>query len=382
VADESLSWMTEKGSGRRLSSIYRKMQLKEASMIGRDRTSDNPPSSSSSPSLISAPSVYQGTVMGIPPNEDNGTDQQHQISDSMVEFDDACDDIAWIAPFIIDETKCEDIISKYESQCCPPPQPPTLHVEFCSVCPIIFDKDSNSTNKNKWISFMGDPERSVPFSGGKTCRDIDDELHREAMSFHVESCDSARKMSFGDYLDPFSFCSCYYIDLDDDSREPSFIEAPNICSFCAVDMMQNPNFVVREDDIPFTCRDAAELAPFVSEHSFCLDVYASWIRGCGCSVSNSTDLGDGTGTPNTTTNLTDINKTTDDKEEEQNDIDSPDVLWLAPIVFIAGSCLYACLKKLDALDDDGPDLAGARWRQEQPHRRHHRHQEQKEEEEV
>lgn len=284
--------------------------------------------------------------------------------------------------------------------------------KVCSVCP---NYSVEETNHQKALTFLiGKPNRVVPFTEGKTCQYIDGIL-RDVESIG-EACDVARKIAFRDYIDPISFCECYVERFDDlDNSLSGFIDPPNLCPFCRVDKMTVPDWIVATsyNHTAFTCRDAAELAPFISESSYCLDVYTSWRRGCcdqdfeynRCSVCNNTkkekviypnktvdfagdsrkcgdiekeigflvddectafqtnvsslDLGGSCGCSANLT-FTDVDQNVD--EEQQNGVASVDVIWLALAVFIIGSCIYICLTKLDALET-GPDLAGDRWRQ-------------------
>ena len=309
-----------------------------------------------------------------------------------------------------------------------------LHPNICSVCIDPFNEDNVSHNPSTTTLRIGRPDRIVPFiaaTSNNTCQNIDDMLRSYEQTMNREACDIARKVSFGDFLHPASFCSCYVdnVDNNDNSGDTKFfIEPPMLCPFCTLDKMLDPDWILSTDDgsksnnrnTTFTCRDAAKLAPFISDDTYCSDVYTSWRRGCcyddqefddndiqsRCSVCNN-DRNEKMMNPNHTVDLEDksvkrcgdiemeigflvgdecsdflsnvssfdmskkcgcSNATEDQRDVESSDahgydVSSMDTIWLAPIVFIIGSCFYVCLKKLDSMYDDGPDLPSERWRQ-------------------
>jgi hypothetical protein len=163
----------------------------------------------------------------------------------------SCSDIASLAPFVLDSDFCQEAIQVFSGICCNSNDGEAS----CSICASG--------------SEIGNPGREIFFLDGKTCGAVDGELSLVSM----EGCSKVR----GEIAAVFNleaWCGC-------EGAEPT-----QICAFCTGDdeYLIDPDYQF-SDDNSLTCKDAMELAAFISNASFCEENFGWVARGC-CASKN------------------------------------------------------------------------------------------------
>lgn len=143
-----------------------------------------------------------------------------------------CQYMSELAPYITNQAFCEEL--QYNIPlCCSDFEP------SCGIC-----IEGNMTK----------PEKMIPYVE-ETC-----ELANRYFGLiqdDKKACDEERDY-YNEEIDIMSYCGC-----------SGHEEPPSTCSFCAVDKLIDPNFVVMTEIGALTCANLTDIAPFVTSETLC-----------------------------------------------------------------------------------------------------------------
>lgn len=158
-------------------------------------------------------------------------------ADFVVYNDTTCGDLAEMAPFLTNNELCSEDFLAFAPLCCS---------DFEATCNICEDN-----------SEMTRPDRVIPGTD-QTCELADRYFGMVQPENNTGACQALRSESNSN-IHQASFCGCQ-------GEAP-----PATCSFCSVDNLIDPDFVVDEEDEAMTCGYLADVAPYVTNDELCAD---------------------------------------------------------------------------------------------------------------
>jgi hypothetical protein len=184
---------------------------------------------------------YCGCTGAEPPQTCSLCSQENLLDSAFVvrESDKmTCGNLVEMAPFVTSSELCEEY-QAFVPLCCSNFEP------TCTIC--------NNNNNN---STMTKPDRIIPGTD--------------------ETCELANRY-FGIIQNDTGSCEAYRTEVNTNIHHASYCgcsgeEPPATCSFCSVDSLIDPDFVVSdEDDETITCGYLAEAAPHITSAELCED---------------------------------------------------------------------------------------------------------------